>query len=147
MLALCINSLLHQTNTHALKYRLEPLRLKTTSRCASRGLNKLDFNPYEHEPLRSLQRPLQYELAKQGIDASPVEAHELFMQKIVHNAKRFLQQDLAEHGIDVSPDEVLAIQSLRIIHLMMEHTVTTDPHEAIERMASNDSSKPYELDE
>ncbi len=79
-----------------------------------------DFNPYEHEPLRSLQRPFQYELAKQGIDASPEEAHNLFMQKIVHDAKRYLQQNLSEQGIEVSPDEALAIQRLRIMHLMME---------------------------
>jgi hypothetical protein len=28
---------LHQSNTHAIKNPLEPLRLKTTARCASRG--------------------------------------------------------------------------------------------------------------
>ena len=110
-------------------------------------LNQLDFNPYEHEPLRSLQRPLQYELAKQGIDASPEEAHKLFVQKLVHDAKRWLQQDLAEHGIDVSPDEALAIQKLHTIHLMMEHTGIAYPQDAIKHMASDDSSKPYELDE
>jgi len=64
--------------------------------------------------------------------------------KNLHDIKRWLQQDLAERGIDVSPDEALAIQKLRVIHFMMEHTATTDPHDAIERMASEDSPKPYE---
>ena len=50
------------------------------------------------------------------------EAHNLFMQKILHDADLYLQQDLAERGIDVSPDEAFAIQKLRFIHLMMEHT-------------------------
>ena len=109
--------------------------------------NQPEFNPYEHEPLRSMQRPLQYELAKQGIDTSPEEAHNLFMQKFVHDANRYLQQELTERGIYVSPDEAANIWGLHFIHRMMEHTVTTDPYEAIERMASNDSSKPYELDE
>ncbi len=95
-------------------------------------------------PLRQmLLRPIQYQLANQGIDVSPEEALKLLEQKIDYNAKRYLQQDLAEHDIDVSPDEACAIQGLRFIHLMMEHTGTTDPHDAIERIASDDSSKPY----
>lgn len=111
-------------------------------------LNQPDYNPYEHEPLRSLQRPLQYELAKYyGINASPEEAHRLFEQKIVHGAKRYLQQDLAEHGIEVSPDEAVAIHGLHTMYLMMGQTGTTDPLPAIERMASDDSSIPNELDE
>jgi len=89
-----------------------------------------DFNPYDHEPLRSLQRPLQHALAKQGIYASPKEAHDLFELKIVHNAKRYLQQDLAEHGIDATQDEAVAIQKLHLIHLIMGRTGITDPHEA-----------------
>jgi hypothetical protein len=109
--------------------------------------NQQDFNPYEHEPLRSLQRPLQYELAKQGIDASPEEAHNLFMQKIVYDAKRYLQQEVAKHGIDVSPDEAVAIHGLHTMYLMMVHTGIADPHGTIERMASDGSSKPYDLDE
>ena len=109
--------------------------------------NQLDFNPYEHEPLRSLQRPFQYELAKQGIIASPKEAHDLFMQKIVHDTKREIQQDLAEQGIVVSPDEAVAIQKLHILHQMMEHTVTTDPRDTIERIVPDDLPKPYEPNE
>jgi len=109
--------------------------------------NQPDFNPYEHEPLRSLQRPLQYELAKQGIDASPEEAHKLYMQKIVHAAKRYLQQDLTEHGIVVSPEEAVAIHGLRTIHLMMEYTGIADPQEAMKRMAIDDPFRSFELDE
>src|SRR5947209_6089482 len=92
--------------------------------------NQPDFNPFEHEPLRSLQRPFQYELAKLGIDASPEEAHNLYMLKIVHDTKREIQQDLAEQGLDVSPDEAFAIQKLQITRLMMEGLGFTDPNEA-----------------
>src|SRR5690349_9016030 len=98
--------------------------------------NQPAFNPYEHEPLRSLQRPLQYELAEQGIDASPEEAHKLFMLKIIYDLKRGIQQDLAKQGIDVSPDQADAIDRLMLL------TGITDPHEAIERMVSDDSPKP-----
>ncbi len=92
--------------------------------------NQPDFNPFEHEPLRSLQRPFQHELAKLGIDASPKEAHDLYMLKIVHDAKLEIQQDLAKQGIDVSPDEAVAIQKLQITRLMMEGLGLTDPNEA-----------------
>jgi len=37
LLAIRVDRSLHPSNTHALKNRLEPLRLKTTARCASRG--------------------------------------------------------------------------------------------------------------
>jgi hypothetical protein len=105
-------------------------------------------NPGEYDTLRqALLRPIQHQLAKQGIHVSPEQSLLLLEHKIEYNAMRYLQQDLAEQGIVVSPDEALAIQKLRIIHLMIEHTVTTHPHEAIERMAPDDSSKPYELDE
>jgi hypothetical protein len=105
-------------------------------------------NPGEYDTLRqALLRPIQHQLAKQGIHVSPEQSLLLLEQKIEYNAMRYLQQDLAEQGIDVSPDEACAIQGLRFIHLMMEHTVTSDPHDAIERMASDDSTKPYELDE
>ncbi len=107
--------------------------------------NQHDTNPGEYNPLLwALQRPIQHQLARQGIYVSPDEASKLLEQKIVHNAKRYLQQDLAEHGIDVSPDEALAIHSLRTIHRMMVYTDTADPHEAIERMAFDNPSEPYE---
>jgi hypothetical protein len=38
LLAIRVDRPLHQSNTHAMKNRLEPLRLKTTARCASRGI-------------------------------------------------------------------------------------------------------------
>ena len=76
-----------------------------------------------------MQRPFQDELAKQGIDASPEEAHKLFMQKIVHDAKNYLQQYLAERGIDVSPDEAVAIHGLHLIHRIMARTSHTNPRE------------------
>lgn len=105
-------------------------------------------NPGDYDPLRqALLRPIQHQLAKQGIHVSPEQALLLLERKIEYDAMRYLQQDLAEQGIEVSPDEALAIQGLRIIHLMMEHTVTTDPHDAMERMASDSSPKPYELNE
>ena len=107
--------------------------------------NRQDSNAGEYNSLRqSLLRPIQHQLAKQGVHVSPEQALLLLEQKIEYNAMRYLQQDLAERGIDVSPDEALAIQKLRVIHFMMEHTATTDPHDAIERMASEDSPKPYE---
>ena len=37
LLAIRVDRPLHPRNTHAMKDRLEPLRLKTTARCASRG--------------------------------------------------------------------------------------------------------------
>ena len=107
--------------------------------------NQQDSNPGVYNPLRqALLRPIQHQLAKQGITASPEEALQLLELKNLHDTKRWLQQDLAERGIDVSPDEAVAIQKLRIIHLMMEHTATTEPYEAIERMVSDDSSKPHD---
>ena len=39
LLTIRVDRPLHQSNTHAMKNRLEPLRLKTTARCASRGEN------------------------------------------------------------------------------------------------------------
>jgi hypothetical protein len=107
--------------------------------------NQQEFNPYEHEPLRSLQRPLQHELATHGIDASPEEAHNLFMQKFVHDAERWLQQYLAEQGINVSPDEAVTIQRLRLIQRIMENTDIIDPHDAIERMIFDGSTKPSDM--
>src|SRR5260370_16787814 len=110
--------------------------------------NLQDSNTGEYNPLRqALLRPIQHQLAKQGIQVSPEQALLLLEQKIEYNAMRYLQQDLAEQGIDVSPDEALAIQRLRIIHLMMEHTVTTDPHDAIGRIVSDNSPNPYEANE
>ncbi len=106
-----------------------------------------DFNPYDHEPLRSIQRPLQYKLAKYGINASPEEAHFLFTQKIVHDAKLYLQQDLSKHGIEVSPDEAVAIYGLHTIHLMMESTGIADPQEAMQRIALDNLSEPFDLGE
>ncbi|SRR6266702_1964648 len=90
-----------------------------------------DSNPSEYDPLRqALLRPIQYNLAKQGIDVSPEASLKLLELQIEHDAKRGLQQDLAEQGINVSPDEAVAIYGLRLIHRIMEHTGTTDPHEA-----------------
>jgi len=110
--------------------------------------NQQDSNPRDYNPLRqALLRPIQHQLAKQGIDASPEEALKLLELKNLHDSKRWIQHNLAEHGIDVSPDEAFAINTLRILHLMMAHTGTTDPHDAIERMASDDSPKPYEPNE
>ncbi len=110
--------------------------------------NQQDSNVGEPDPLRqALLRPLQHQLAKQGIDVSPEGALKLFVQKIIHDAKLGVQQDLAEHRIIVSPDEAVAIQKLRIFHLMMEHTGTTDPHGAIERMVSDGPPKQYESNE
>jgi hypothetical protein len=107
-----------------------------------------DSNPGEYDPLRrALLRPIQYQLAEQGIDVSPEEALELLVQKIIHDGKYWMQHQLAEQGIDVSPDEAYAIHKLRAIHLMMEHTVTTDPHDSIERIISDDSPNPYEPNE
>src|SRR6266849_10401680 len=37
LLAIRVDRPLHPSNTHAMKNRLEPLCLKTTARCASRG--------------------------------------------------------------------------------------------------------------
>jgi len=88
-------------------------------------------NPDECDPLRqALLRPIQHQLAKQGIDVSPEAALKLLELQIEHDAKCYLQRDLAERGIDVSPDEADVIHKLRIIHLMMEHTGITDPHDA-----------------
>ena len=110
--------------------------------------NQQDSNPGEYNPLRqALLRPIQHQLAKQGITASPEEALQLLELKNLHDIKRLIQQDLAEQGIGVSPDEALAIQKLHIIHRMMEHTVTTDPHEAIERMVFDNPPKPNEPNE
>jgi hypothetical protein len=110
--------------------------------------NQQDSNPGEYNPLRqALLRPIQHQLAKQGITASPEEALQLLELKNLHDIKRWLQQDLAQRGIDVSPYEAVSIQRLRIMHRMMEHTVTTDPRDAIERMVSDDSSIPYEPNE
>jgi hypothetical protein len=110
--------------------------------------NQQDTNPSEYDPLRlALLRPIQHQLAKQGIDVSPEEALKLLEQKFGHDAKRYLQQDLAEQGIDATPDEALAIHRLHIIHRMMEHTGTTDPHEAVKRMVSDAPPKPYEPNE
>jgi hypothetical protein len=107
-----------------------------------------DPNADEYNPLRqALLRPIQHQLAKQGITASPEEALQLLELKNLHDVKRWLQQDLAEQGIDVSPDEALAIQSLRTIHRMMERTATTDPHEAIEHIVSDGPPKLYEPNE
>lgn len=103
-------------------------------------------HPDEYDPAQTSLQWMQQQLTEKGITVTPDKALNLFEQKIVHDAERWLQQDLAEHGIDVSPDEAFAIQKLRLIHLIMGHTGTTDPHEAIERMASYDPSKPYELD-
>src|SRR5260370_17632521 len=101
--------------------------------------NLQDSNTGEYNPLRqALLRPIQHQLAKQGIQVSPEQALLLLEQKIEYNAMRYLQQDLAEQGIDVSPDKALPIPSLHILHLMMKHTVTTDPHNAIERIGSDD---------
>jgi hypothetical protein len=107
--------------------------------------NQQDSNPGEYNPLRqALLRPIQHQLAKQGIDVSPEAALRLLELQIEHDAKRYLQQDLTVQGIDVSPDEALAIHKLHVIHLMMEHTVTSDPHDAIERMVYDDPLKRYE---
>jgi hypothetical protein len=110
--------------------------------------NQQDSNAGEYNPLRqALLRPIQHQLAKQGITASPEEALQLLELKNLHDIKLWMQQELAAHGIDVSPDEAFAIQKLRNMHLMMEHTGTTDTHEAIERMVSDGPPKPYEPNE
>jgi hypothetical protein len=105
-----------------------------------------DLPYYPGEPPQ-LWRWMQHRLYKQGINASPDEAQKLFKLQLVYDAKHYLQQDLAERGIEVSPDEAIALHGLRTIHLMMEYTATTDPHDAIERMASDDSLKLYEPNE
>src|SRR5258708_39895438 len=97
--------------------------------------NLQDSNTGEYNPLRqALLRPIQHQLAKQGIQVSTEQALLLLVHKIEYNAMRYLQQDLAEQGIDVSPEEPLAIQRLRIIHLMMMNTVTNDSIDAIDRI-------------
>jgi hypothetical protein len=104
-------------------------------------------NPNEYDHAQAALQWMQQQLAEQGLTVTPGEAFKLFKQTIIYDLKRDLQQDLAERGIDVSPDEAVALHGLRTIHLMMEHTGTTDPHDAIERMASDDSLKSYEPNE
>src|SRR6266567_2631047 len=101
--------------------------------------------PYYPGDPPQLRRWMQHKLYKQGINPSPEEAQKLFELQIVHDAKRWLQRDLAEQGMDVSPDEAVAIHGLHTMYLMMEYTGIADPQEAIERMASDDSCKPYNL--
>src|SRR2546430_1899803 len=68
-------------------------------------------------PLRqSLLRPIQHQLAKQGVDVSPEEALQLLEQKNEHDAKRWQQQELAKQGIDVSPEEAPNLLTLRMLH-------------------------------
>lgn len=108
-------------------------------RLYKQGINS---SPDEAQKLFALQivhdikLSFQQELARQGINVSPEEAYNLSKQKQEHDIKRDMQQDLAKQGVDVSPDEADAIHKQRIIHLMMERIGTTDPREAIERMAS-----------
>ena len=95
------------------------------------AFNRPNSNSAEYDPVQASLQWMQQQLAEQGITSSPEEALKLFAQKRLHSARRWLQQDLAEHGIDATSDEAVAIQELHFIHLIMEHTVTTDPHEAI----------------
>ena|SRR5260221_5432056 len=107
--------------------------------------NQQDSDPGEYDPLRqALLRPILHQLAKQGLYSSPEEALKLFEQKLIYDIKRDIQQDLAEQGIHVSPDEADAIDKLQFYHQLMKRTGITDPHDAIVRMASDDSPKPYE---
>ncbi len=89
--------------------------------------NQPNSNPVEYDPAQAALQWMQQQLAEQGIDASPEEALKLFVQKIMHDAKRGIQQDLAEHGIDVSPDEAHAIDRLQFYHRLTKHI---GPHEA-----------------
>ena len=92
--------------------------------------NQPNSIPNEDDHAQTALHWMQQQLDEQGIIVSPEEALKLFVQKRLHSAKRWLQQDLAEHGIDTTPDEAVAVQKQHIIHLMMESTGTTDPHEA-----------------
>ena len=93
--------------------------------------NQQNSNPGEYNPLRqALLRPIQHQLAKQSITASPEEALQLLELKNLHDIKRWIQQDLAEQGIYVSPDEAIAIDRLQFYYRLMKRTGPADPHEA-----------------
>src|SRR5256885_6406398 len=97
-------------------------------------------NPDEYDPLRrALLRPIQHQLAKQGIDVSPEEALKLLEQKINYDAKRYLQQNLAEQGIDVSLDEAPKLSILKtkydiergVQQDLANHGLEVSPDEAV----------------
>jgi len=101
--------------------------------------NYQDSNPGEYDPIL---RPRQRALMEQGVDASPLQTSELFIQKLTYKGKCLIQRNLlAEQGIDVSPDEAFALWKLRVIHLIIEHAGVTDPHDA---MWHGHSPEPYE---
>src|SRR6266567_2932894 len=93
--------------------------------------NQQDTNPDENDSLRqALLRPIQHQLAKQGIHVSPEEALKLLELQIDYDARRYLQHQLAEQGIDVTPDEADAIDKLQFYHDLMKRFGSTDPNEA-----------------
>src|SRR6266446_7892594 len=78
--------------------------------------NQQDFNLDEYDPLRqALLRPIQHQLAKQGVYVSPEEALQLLEQKFEHDAELSIQQQLAEQGINVSPEEALKLHVQKIM--------------------------------
>jgi hypothetical protein len=90
--------------------------------------NYQDSNSSEYD---SILRPIQRDLAEQGVDVSPEQASDLFMQKLIFKGKCLIQRNLlTEQCIDVSPDEAFALWKLRVMRLIMEGTGTTDPHDA-----------------
>jgi hypothetical protein len=79
--------------------------------------NQQDSNRGENDPLRqALLRPIQHQLAKQGIHVSPEEALKLLELQIEYDAKRYLQYQLAEQGLTVSPEEALELNTQKMVH-------------------------------
>ena len=101
--------------------------------------HQLDSNPGEYDPLRqALLRPIQHQLAKQGINVSPEQALLLLEQKINYDSKLCIQHDLAEQGIAVSPEEAPELFMQKFIHAikrgaqqhLAEHGIDVSPDEA-----------------
>ena len=61
LLAIRMDMPLHQSNTHILKNPLEPLRLKATARCASRGKSRNSLDVYRDFRVE-VETPLSNEL-------------------------------------------------------------------------------------
>ncbi|SRR6266702_4636428 len=89
--------------------------------------NQPNSNPNEYDAVQASLQWMQQQLAEQGINFTPDEAHKLFDQKLIHDIKRGIQQDLAEQGIDVSPDEAVAIDNLQFYHDLMTRSGINDP--------------------
>jgi len=79
--------------------------------------NQQDTNPDENDSLRqALLRPIQHQLAKQGIHVSPEEALKLLELQIDYDARRYLQHQLAEQGVTATPEEPLKLFEQKNIH-------------------------------